>query len=547
MDKQFDIIIIGGGPAGLSAAIYSARARFRTLVLEKGDIGGQISITSEVVNYPGIVKISGRELTNSMKEQAVVFGAEFLPQEVIEVDLTKDIKEITTKDSVFTAAGIILATGSSPRTLGFPGEEEFKGRGIAYCATCDGEFFTGKTVYVVGAGFAAAEEAVFLTRYAKKVIIIAREPEFTCAKGVAQKALENDKIEVKFNSQVLEAGGDNKLTFVKFINNETKEKWEHRIETDGDFGIFIFVGYAPATSVFKDQVTLNNQGYILTNEDLKTNLNGVYAAGDICVKKLRQVVTAVSDGAVAATNLEKYVEELYQDLGVKRKDVSLKPRPEEIKSDIENNHSAEFIDESIKNQLKPILDKLNRNINLVVAAKADDEFTNEMISFVKDFCALSNYITYEVTKEADIRGTSISYFPSIVFYDSDNKYTGIQFHGIPGGHEFNSFVIAIYNTAGSGQRLEDNIMKRIRAINKKVNLKIVISLSCTLCPDVVMAAQKIAMENPLVEAEMFDISHYKGLKEEFQIMSVPCIIMNDNEVGFGKKSIEELLNMIDNR
>ena len=200
MKKLYDLIIIGAGSAGMSAAIYAGRAKLKTLVLDKDRTGGQIKITAEVVNYPGILRTSGEELAQTMRKQAESFGVKFLSAAVQSVDFSQDIKRLKTSEGEFEALGVIVATGSKPRTLGFEGEETFRGRGIGYCATCDGEFFTGMDVFVIGAGFAAAEEAIFLTRYAKKVTIIAREPEFTCSKTIADKVLAHGKIEVKFNT-----------------------------------------------------------------------------------------------------------------------------------------------------------------------------------------------------------------------------------------------------------------------------------------------------------------------------------------------------------
>ena len=254
MNNFYDAIIVGGGPAGLSAAIYLARAKFSVLVIEKEKIGGQITITSEVVNYPGIFKTSGQELTDNMKKQAQSFGAEFMIANVTELKLTNDIKEVKCDKGTIKSIGIILATGSHPRKLGFTGEKEYQGRGVAYCATCDGEFFSGKEIFVIGGGFAAAEEAVFLTKYASKVTIIVREDDFTCAKGVAEKAKENPKIEVHYNTEIIEANGDISLKKAVFKNNKTNKTWSY--ETNDTFGIFVFAGYEPATSLPKNKANL---------------------------------------------------------------------------------------------------------------------------------------------------------------------------------------------------------------------------------------------------------------------------------------------------
>lgn len=307
MAEFYDVIIVGAGPAGLSAAIYAARARFKVLVLEKEKIGGQITITSEIVNYPGIEKIDGTELTEKMRAQAQSFGAEFQIAKVTDFDLSGDMRIVKTDKGDFKTLGIVLALGANPRMLGFAGEREYKGRGVAYCATCDGEFFTGMDVFVIGGGFAAAEEAVFLTKYARKVTIIVREEDFTCAASVADKAKNHEKIEVHYQTEIVEAAGDRLLQSARFRDNQTGREWTYEAPEGESFGIFVFAGYVPDTEIVKGKLELDSHGYLITDHNQMTGIPGVYGAGDVCVKNLRQVVTAVSDGAVAATSLEKYV------------------------------------------------------------------------------------------------------------------------------------------------------------------------------------------------------------------------------------------------
>ncbi|MBR6638089.1 MAG: FAD-dependent oxidoreductase, partial [Lachnospiraceae bacterium] len=306
-DNLYDVIVVGGGPAGLTAAIYLARARYRVLVLEKEQFGGQITITHEVVNYPGIGKVSGKALTDTMHRQAESFGAEFLLAEAESLSLTGDIKTVHTSRGSYKCFGILLATGAHPHTVGFTGEEEYKGRGVAYCATCDGEFFTGKDVYVVGGGYAAAEESVFLTKFARHVTILIRGEDFTCAASVADEARNHPKISILTNTVIEEVSGENGLNYIRYKNTATNEVPEFRAKDDETFGVFVFVGYAPETKLVKDIARINEQGYIITDSSQKTNLDGLYAAGDVCIKPLRQVVTATGDGALAATELEKYV------------------------------------------------------------------------------------------------------------------------------------------------------------------------------------------------------------------------------------------------
>ena len=323
-DNFYDVIVVGGGPAGLTAALYLARAKYRVLVLEKEKFGGQITITNEVVNYPGIGKTSGKALTDTMRHQAESFGAECLFTEAKGFDISNDVKTVHTNRGDFYCLGILIATGAHPRMVGFKGEQEYKGRGVAYCATCDGEFFTDKEIFVIGGGFAAAEESVFLTKFAKHVTIFIRGDDFSCAASVADKAKKHEKITIVPNTVVEEVSGKNGLNYIQYKNTKTGEISEYRAK-DGDFfGVFVFAGYSPDTELVKDIIELNEHGYIITNSEQKTNVDGIYAAGDVCIKQLRQVVTATSDGALAATELEKYVATIQQKTGIYAKKPTVK-------------------------------------------------------------------------------------------------------------------------------------------------------------------------------------------------------------------------------
>jgi len=529
MSNIYDAIIVGGGPAGLSAAIYLSRAKFSVLVIEKEKFGGQITITDEIVNYPGVYKTSGKQLTQQMQKQAESFGAKFLLANVQEVNLNDKIKKIITDKGTFESIGIILATGSSPRKLGFKGEKEFQGRGVAYCATCDGEFFTGKDVFVIGGGFAAAEEAVFLTKYARKVHIIVREDDFTCAKTVADKAKQHPNIEISYNSEIVEVTGDQNPKKAIFKNNKTGVSWNYEADKD-TFGIFVFAGYEPSTSLFKGTLALNETGNLIVDANQKTNIDGVYGAGDVCVKDLRQVVTAVSDGAIAATSLEKYIPEVVESLQIET--LKSEVKKEEVVETSDNNDSA-FISKEMQAQLRPILNTFTKKLVLKVEDD-DSSLAKEMVSFVREFTALSDLVSYEI-----IKGN----IASIHFYEG-NEFKNVTFHAIPGGHEFNSFIIALYNAIGPKQKIDESVLQNIKSLTNKTNIKVIVSLSCTMCPEVVMATQRIALENKNIEAEMFDLSHFPTFKEKYNIMSVPAMIINDDKVVFGKKDISNIIEMI---
>lgn len=542
MEKIYDLIIIGGGPTGLTAGIYAGRAKLNVLILEKSSIGGQIYLTNEVANYPGIFETTGSNYAEQLKKQAEAFGVEIISGEVTIMDFSKEIKEIRTSTNSYKGYSVLIATGASPRKLGFPGEEEYTGRGVAYCATCDGEFFTDMDVFVIGAGFAAAEEAMFLTKFARKVTVIAREPEFTCAKSIADKVLANSKIEVKFNTEILEANGDIQLRSAKFKNNVTNEIFEYKANEGESFGIFVFIGYEPQSKLFKDIITLDNQGFIPTDEDLATNIEGVYAAGDIRPKKLRQLVTAVSDGATAAFSIEKYVHDLKGKLGVE-KDENGSKTTSEIKHPIKK-----FLDDNIQNQLKDIFAKFDKKVKVVLIKDPEIAKSIQMEEFLSEISSLSDKIDFhslnknenlELEKKVDAER-----FPTIAFFDQDNNFKGIKFSTLPGGHELNSFILALYNIAGAGQKISEESKKKIDGISTPQKIKIGVTLSCSRCPESVQSAQRIAIENSNIDVEVIDVFTFPKFREKFEIMSVPVIIIDDKLVGFGQKNIEQFLDLI---
>lgn len=552
MNKIYDLIIIGGGPAGLSAGLYAGRARLNTLIIEKEHTGGQINSTAEIVNYPGVVKTTGPNLTSDMKTQAENFGVKFQTADVLDVDFNGEVKTIKTNNGELQGRAVIIATGASPRKLGFPGEIEYGGRGVAYCATCDGEFFNNLEVLVIGAGYAAAEEAIYLTRFAKKVIIIAREPEFTCAKSIGDKVKANPKIEIRFNTEVLEAVGDDVLRSVKLINNVTNEKSEYfPPKEDGTFGIFVFVGYEPQTKIFKDKIEMDRYGYILTNENMETNIKGVYAAGDLRPKLLRQVVTAVADGAIAATDAERYVASEKERLGIVEEKV-IEEKVEVKKEGPTSNKAlsvrSKLLNDTLRNQLKGILAKIENNISLVSIVDENNSKSLELRDLVLDICDLSDKVSSIIYKKGENTEMEdkvhADKYPIVALLDKNGNYSGVKFHGVPGGHELNSFILAIYNLAGPGQELNEGILNEIKSIDNRINIKVAVSLSCHVCPEVVTAAQRIAIENPNIETEMLDLSNFKDIKDKHKIMSVPALIINDSKVYFGGKKLEDIVKLL---
>ena len=308
MENVYDVIIIGGGPGGLSAGIYAGRARMKTLLIEKAFLGGQIAITAEVENYPGSIEHeTGPSLIERMAAQAKKFGVEKVFDTVEAVEMDGAVKTVRCAENTYQAKSVIIATGAFPRLIGCPGEKELTGKGVSYCATCDGAFFEDLEVFVVGGGDTAVEEAIFLTRFARKVTIIHRREELRAAKYLQEQAFANPKIDFMWNSTVVEVKGDGVVEAMVVENIVTGERREIVAdEEDGTFGIFVFVGFVPNSKLFEGQINMQD-GYIITDEDMRTNKEGVFAVGDIRVKTLRQVVTAAADGAIAAIMVDKHL------------------------------------------------------------------------------------------------------------------------------------------------------------------------------------------------------------------------------------------------
>lgn len=527
--RLYDVIVVGGGPAGLTAAIYLARARYRVLVVEKDRFGGQITITSEVVNYPGIKSISGTELTDGMRRQAQDFGAEFMLTEVTSLSLDGDIKTVRTGRGDLYCFGVLLATGAHPRTVGFVGEEEFRGRGVAYCATCDGEFFTGKDVFVIGGGFAAAEESVFLTKFARCVTILMITDDFTCAQATAQPARDHERITVVTNVSVEEVAGDGGLNYIRYRNTNTGEVTEFRADAGESFGVFVFAGYEPATGIARGIAELNEQGYIITDRSQRTNVPGLYAAGDVCVKPLRQVVTAVGEGALAATELERYAASLQVSTGM----IPKRPQP----GANEVTKSSELFDEAMLSQLNAVFERMQSPLTLRLYID-DSPLGAELEQYIGALASLTDKISLEKSDEV------VDSMPCVRIYRQSGEYAGLAFHGVPGGHEFTSFVLGLYNAAGPGQAIDDETRRRILDINSPVAMRVLVSLSCTMCPELVTAAQKMASMSDNISAEVYDINHFFDLRERYNVMSVPCLVLNDEHIAFGRKNVSQLVEWV---
>ena len=314
MSEIYDVIILGAGPAGLAAGLYAGRSRLNVLIIEKGQDGGQIAITDEIENYPGqiVEGESGPSLIARMTKQAEKFGAKRVSDMIKEVELEGDVKILKSEKNEYRAKNVIIATGSHARSIGCKGEGQFRGKGVSYCATCDANFLEDFEVYVVGGGDSAVEEAMYLTKFARKVTIIHRRDELRAAKSIQEKAFKNPKLFFMWDSVVEELEGDDILQAMYVKNVKTGEVTKVEADPeDGMFGLFGFIGTVPNTKIFEGVIDMDERGYIKTDADMHTNIPGVYAAGDVRVKSLRQVVTAAADGAIAAVQVERSMSDYF--------------------------------------------------------------------------------------------------------------------------------------------------------------------------------------------------------------------------------------------
>lgn len=589
----YDVVVIGGGPSGLTAGLYLARARYRVVVLEDEDFGGQITLTDAVVNYPGVTKASGRQLTATMRQQALDFGAELRVARATGIDnAAGDIKVVHTSAGDIRAFGVILATGAKPRTIGFEGEREYAGRGVAYCATCDGEFFTGREVLVVGGGFAAAEEAVFLTKYASHVTVLVRESDFTCDASVSAPTKENPNITVRYNTELLGVqAGKGGLAHATLRDRTTGRSEEWSPADGGTFGVFVFAGYVPRTELVKDLVELDDHGYVVTHGYLETTVPGLWAAGDLRRKNLRQVVTATADGAIAAVEAERYASRMSEKTGlvpVRPTDSAYERREEELAAKARESATSpapapvspragsaqgapgSYFNDAIRAQLDQVFARMARPVVLrldldgtalsaelhgfmtQLADASDGKVKVEEHLHAADSAATAGDALAEGTDSGD---ADPALLPCVRLCTTDGtgtvKPTGIAFHGVPSGHEFNSFVLALYNVAGPGQPLDDASRQRIAALGD-TRIMLLVSLTCTMCPTTVLSAQRIASLNPAVTAEAYDIARFPQLRDEYDVMSVPCIVITrpgetdagTRTVEFGKKTIPQMLDLL---
>ncbi len=543
MSNFYDAVIIGGGPAGLTAAIYLARAGMRTLVLEKGQPGGQLADSFEVANYPGVISVPGRELGETMRRQAESFGAEIRHENAVNLRLQGGDKTVLTDSGEYSCRGVLIAAGARPKSAGFPGEEEFRGRGVSYCAVCDGEFFTGQEIFVVGGGFSAAEESVYLARYASRVTVVIRGDGFKCAPSAAKAALSHPKITVLTRTEIVRAAGDDKLRSVTLRNKDSGE--ETTISPENGLGIFVYVGYEPEIGFLKGQVDMDERGCIITDSRLQTSVSGVFAAGDIRQKTLRQAATAVGDGALAAAELEKYISAVRQNRQVQqvqqdqrnssgeqsaRYDKATVRRAEQSPRSPQSSVDTEFPPE-----LSEALSRIKSPMTLEITPDGR-AVSQKLKEFAGALARISGNISVRIAENP-----SGQCLPSVRVAGESGCFT---FHGVPAGHELPTFAESLQIASGAGEAVSPETAERLSAVRSPVMIQVLVTASCSRCPELVLAAITAACINPLISADIYDVLLFPALREKYGVMSVPFLIINGEKAGAGRKSLAELTELI---
>lgn len=548
MKDRYDVIIIGAGPAGLSAALYAGRAKLRTLVLDGAQEGGQIRITQDIENYPGIEKISGEAFTQSMINQAKAVGADIRLAKVKTITPgAKGLHQVITNQGTFEGVGVIVATGAVPKAAGFEGEKTYQGRGVSYCATCDGALFAGKDVFVIGGGYAAAEEAVFLTRFARKVHALVRRDEYTCSGLAAEEVLSNPKIEVHFNTQVVEVTGDELPRAIRLKNNQTGQEWTYENKEES-FGVFAFVGYTPQTKWLKNIVDVDEGGYIPTGEDMQTSLKGVYAAGDVRPKGLRQLVTATSDGAVAATAAQQYIHQMKKKHNIEVLAQPKPPKRAQTTQDPQTNETTQepegFLAPQVVAQVKEIFAQLPKTVE-IKGALGEDEFSDQLGAFLQEIGEInSKKVRVSLFKnKADQQMLGLDRMPGFVITAPGKK--PLYYYILPAGHEFQSFILALEQMAGLEQDFAKEVMEKLLGLTKPIKVQVGVTLTCPMCPPVVQGMQALAAKAPFIDLEIIDVQYYPDFQQKHNVMSVPIMVVNDEKTYLGRTDVLGLIERLE--
>ncbi len=544
MNNRYDVIIIGAGPGGLSAALYAGRAKLRTLVLDGTQEGGQIRITEDIVNYPGIEQISGEDFTQSMVNQAKAVGAEIrLAKVQTIVPGEKGLHQVVTNQGTLEAVSVIIATGAVPKPVGFEGEKTYQGKGVSYCATCDGALFADKDIFVIGGGYAAAEEAVFLTRFARKVHALIRRDEYTCTGIAVEEVRNNPKIEVHFNTQVVEVTGDELPRAIRLKNTQTGEEWTYENQEES-FGIFGFVGYIPQSAWLKDIVDMDEWGYIKTGEDMQTSVKGIYAAGDVRPKALRQLVTAAADGAIAATGAQQYIHQMKKKYNI---DVLEQEKPQKAAEKAAAAQAPQeegFLAPQVAAQVKEIFSQFPNQVQ-IKGVLGQDDFSAQLGDFLKEIGEIhQDKVTVELSmNKGDQQKLGLDKMPGFIITAQNKK--PVQYYILPAGHEFQSFIFALQQTAGLEQEFPQELLDKLQGLNKPTKVQVGVTLSCPMCPPVVQGMQALAAKAPWIDLEIIDVQYYPDFQKKHNVMSVPVMIVNEEKSYLGRTDVAGLIERLE--
>lgn len=384
-----------------------------------------------------------------------------------------------------------------------------------------------------------------MTKYASHVTCLVRGEDFSCAAQTAEEAKKNPNITVMTNTVVESVAGDTTLRSMTYRDKKTGEEKTYTAPEGSTFGLFVFAGYEPATELVKGIAELNPQGYVITDENMKTSCDGLYAAGDIRIKALRQAVTAAGDGALAATELERYALQMQKRTGIRplRPESAAFAQETTVNAESPAAKSSAIFAPEILAQLQTVFARMEQPLELRLFLD-DSDVSQELHIYMKDLCQQTNKLKLTRAEQADEEGAEGSERPYVRVYRQDGSYTGITFHGVPGGHEFTSFVLGLYNASSQGQAVEPSLREKILAWDKPYHLRIFVSLSCTMCPELVTAAQRLATLNSKITTDVYDLNRFPELQKKYQVMSVPCFFLNEDGPQFGKKNIAQLFQMI---